>query len=127
MQYCRMISINLPSTNVLDYYTLNTDCVEHPDSDIQVIRCNIDLSARAIFVEIVPKNYSNGLLIAIKTKDHAIRNPCVYWNAFSISQFSVLFYSWENITYADSRSPDYAYMIMDNRNIDTSFSLSHST
>jgi hypothetical protein len=45
-----MISINLPLTTVIDYYTINTDCVEHPDSQIQVVRCNIDLSARAIFV-----------------------------------------------------------------------------
>jgi hypothetical protein len=66
-------------------------------------------------------------MIAVKTKDHALRNPCVFWNAFSITKFTVLFYSWENITYADSRSPDYAYMIMDFRNIDPLFTLPHTT
>lgn len=29
----------------------------------------------------------------------------------------VYFYSWENVTYANSRSPDYAYMVIDRRNI----------
>lgn len=84
LQYCKMISIHLPLTTIIDYFTLNTDCVEYPTSDIHVVRCNVDLSARAIFVEIVPGIYNNGMTIKVKTKDHALRNPCVFWNAFNI-------------------------------------------
>lgn len=63
-------------------------------------------------------------MIAVKTKDHAIRNPCQFWSAFDITKFTVFFYSWENITYADTRSPDYAYMVMDARNLNA-FALPH--
>lgn len=125
LQYCKMISIHLPLTTVIDYYTINTDCVEYPGSQIHVNRCNIDLSARAIFVEIVPGIYNNGMTISVKTKDHALRNPCFFWNAFNILEFTVYFYSWENITYADTRSPDYAYMVMDRRNL-SPFPLAYS-
>lgn len=80
LQYCKMVSILLPLTTVVDYFPLNTDCVEHIDSEIQVVRCNMDLAARVIFVEIVPGMYTNGKLISIKTKDLALRNPCAYYN-----------------------------------------------
>lgn len=117
MQYCRLISIHLPLSTVLDYYTMNTDCVEHPTSQIHVVRCNIDLSGNVIYIEIVPGMYTNGLNIVVKTKDHALRNPCQYWNVFDITKFMVYFYSWENITVANQRSLSNAYMVIDNRNM----------
>ena len=32
LQYCRLISIHLPNTTIVDYHAIGTDCVEHPTS-----------------------------------------------------------------------------------------------
>ena len=53
----------------------------------------------------------------IKTKDHALKNPCSAYTAVNVNQFIINFYSWENITAANARSIDNSYLIMDSRNI----------
>ena len=117
MQHCKMISIHFPENTVADYFTINTDCVEYVGSDLEVIRCDIDFTSRAIFVEIVPDLHNNGKTLKVKTKDMAIGNPCSVYTPVNVNQFTTFFYSWENITVADSRLMKYAYMTMDSRNI----------
>lgn len=112
-----MISIHFPENTVADYFTINTDCVEYIDSEIEVVRCDIDFTPRALYIEIVPGTYENGKVIKVKTKDMAIGNPCSVFSPVDVNQFTVFFYSWENITTADTRLMQYAYMTMDVRNI----------
>lgn len=75
------------------------------------------MSAKRVYVTIVPGNYTNNKMISIKTKGLAIRNPCLFWNAFSISPFIVYFYPWQNMTTAQ-----FPYLTMDTRNFN-SFSM----
>lgn len=116
LQYCTMISINIPVTTIADYLPLNSDCVEHPTSDIEVDVCMIDTVARTIFVQIVPGIYSNGMKIVVKTKNHAIRNPCTFWSSAVITLFQVFFYSKEGISPSTS-SLDEAYMTINASNM----------
>jgi hypothetical protein len=45
-----MIAIYLPLTTVVDYFPLNSDCMEHYTSDIEVVLCEIDMVAMVIYV-----------------------------------------------------------------------------
>ena len=117
LQYTDLVSITLPLITVNDYFPLNTDCVEHPSSEIEVVACTFDMDSRTLFVEIVPGLYTNGLKLAVKTVGLALRNPCNYWAVPDIKNFIVYFYSWENLTAANFRSLDYAYMTINSLNM----------
>jgi hypothetical protein len=112
LSWCGMVSISLPVLNVLDFDALNTDCVEYIDSQIQLLTCHIDTVARIMYMTIVPGNYTNAKMISVRTKGLAIRNPCLFWNAFSIYPFVVFFYPWTNMT-----TSQFPYLTMDSRNL----------
>ena len=83
------------------------------------------MGQRVIFIEIVPGIYTNGKILAIKTKDLAIRNPCTFWASATITEFTIYYFSWENVTALDSRSTDYAYMVINSSNVNA-FPLTYS-
>jgi hypothetical protein len=112
LSWCGMISIHFPNNTIADFATINTDCVEYPNSQIQVLTCYIDLATRTIFVTIVPGHYNNGQIISIKTKGLAITNPCVHYNIVDNTQFVVNFYPWQNMT-----TWNLPFMTMDSRNM----------
>jgi len=78
--------------------------------------CEINEIARTIYIEIVPGVYPNNKKIIVQTKGLAIRNPCITPSS-DINQFTVNFFSWENITASDKRANNRVYMTLDSRNI----------
>lgn len=50
LRYTNLVSISFPLYAVIDYTFFNSDCIEHPSSQIQVKSCYIDFVARAIYI-----------------------------------------------------------------------------
>jgi len=108
--------IQFPLSTTSDYDIKNTDCLEHPSSNIEIISCIVDPSSRAILITIVPGVYHNGKIIAVETKGLAIRNPCTLWSISNINQWTVYFLSFENGTLL-SPSINNAYLVINSLNM----------
>lgn len=90
-----MLVITPPDSNLTDYDFTNTDCIEHPSSDIEILSCRVDPNSKALFISIAQGDYLNNKVIAIQTKGLAIRNPCVNFLSATNSQWTAYFLSKE--------------------------------
>jgi hypothetical protein len=90
LQYTRMVMISMPSTIYSDFQVVNTDCMEHSTSTIEIVSCHIDPTTSTIQIVIVPGYYQNGNTIAVVTRGLAIRNPC---SSFSVSSWNAMYWT----------------------------------
>jgi hypothetical protein len=120
LQYTKMVLVAMPNQFISDFRAVNTDCMEHSSSSIEIISCRLDAVSRLIEIVIVPGVYQNGHTIAVVTRGLAIKNPCSYFNYWSSSinamNWSVYYLSFENGT-AMTPSPNYAYIVINNLNM----------
>lgn len=92
LQYTKQIVIK-PDSTVVDYDFVNSDCVEHFSSEIEVVQCRVDEGMQEIVVTILQGVYTNDKKIAIETRGRAIRNPCVSFIGATNTQWTAYFLS----------------------------------
>jgi hypothetical protein len=87
---------------------------------VEIAACWIDTAGgRTIWIQpVVKTSYTSNMQIKIQTRNLAIRNPVSYRTSYWY-QFTVRFYSWQNISQPalNSLSNTYCYLIIDSNTI----------
>jgi len=116
LQYTQLVLLQFPLATTADYDVMNTDCLQHPSSTIEIIFCAIDTTAGGIVITIVPGIYSNAEVIAVQTRGLAIRNPCTLWSTASIYQWTAYFMSFKSGSAVNAALSN-AYLVINNLNM----------
>ena len=122
MALVKMISIQFPPYSTYDFTFANTECIEHPNSVIEIDRCWIDTTTYTIWiVPVVKGSYINSNNFMIETRGLSIRNP-VNSGSINLNQFVIRYYTWtgSSVPVLYANSDNFAFFKQDNSFIGSS-------
>lgn len=122
MALVKMISIQFPPYSTYDFTFVNTECIEHPSSVIEIDRCWIDTTTYTIWiVPVVKASYINSNNFKIETRGLSIRNP-VNSGTVDQNQFVIRYYTWtgSSVPVLYANSDDFAFFKQDSSYIASS-------
>lgn len=122
ISYMQLVAFIFPSNS--DYVLFNSDCVEGVGSAVKIDTCWIDTTDRVIYIRpVVSSTYRNNDLLRIVTRGLAVQNPVNNISTTNYNQFTVKYYSWQNIsepTFAPRSNNNYCFLVIDGNTIPSS-------
>ena len=115
VSFTQQVAVIFPSS----YAFPESDCVEAPNSQIEIASCYIDITGSQGVIWITPvvkASYTSDMSLSVLTRNLAITNP-VSWGTFNYNAFVVKYYSWQNISkpaFTPLSNNNYCFLIIDN-------------